>query len=180
MGLLISKFLFFRKESRVLLLGLDAAGKTTTLYKLKLNEYVTSVPTIGFNVETIQYGGMNMVVWDVGGQDRIRILWKHYFENADALIFMIDTTDVDRISQASDELYKIYCDATLRKSLKCILIYLNKVDIEQSLPTKEVLQRLDMNRYRDVKWHAQPCSALQNIGLGEGLEQLVGMLMNKS
>ena len=64
---------------RVLMLGLDAAGKTTILYKLKLGEVVSSVPTIGFNVETLEYKKTKFTVWDVGGQDKIRLLWRHYY-----------------------------------------------------------------------------------------------------
>ncbi|KAI5611219.1 ADP-ribosylation factor 4, partial [Silurus asotus] len=61
--------------------GLDAAGKTTILYKLKLGEIVTTIPTIGFNVETVEYRNICFTVWDVGGQDKIRPLWRHYFQN---------------------------------------------------------------------------------------------------
>ena len=61
-------------------LGLDAAGKTTILYKLKLGEIVTTIPTIGFNVETVEYKNISFTVWDVGGQDKIRPLWRHYFQ----------------------------------------------------------------------------------------------------
>lgn len=64
---------------RLLMLGLDAAGKTTILYKLKLNQDVTTIPTVGFNVETVTYKNVKFNVWDVGGQDKIRPLWRHYF-----------------------------------------------------------------------------------------------------
>ena len=70
MGLMISKMLeglFSKKDMRVLMLGLDAAGKSTILYKLKLGEVVSSVPTIGFNVETLEYKKTKFTVWEVGG-----------------------------------------------------------------------------------------------------------------
>ena len=66
------------KPTKILLLGLDGAGKTTMVYKLKLGEYMATVPTIGFNVETIKYKNLNMTMWDIGGQKSIRDLWKHY------------------------------------------------------------------------------------------------------
>ena len=72
--------LFGKKEMRILMVGLDAAGKTTILYKLKLGEIVTTIPTIGFNVETVEYENISFTVWDVGGQDKIRPLWRHYFQ----------------------------------------------------------------------------------------------------
>jgi len=72
----VFKRLFSKKEMRILMVGLDAAGKTTILYKLKLGEIVTTIPTIGFNVETVEYKNINFTVWDVGGQDKIRPLWR--------------------------------------------------------------------------------------------------------
>ncbi|KAL0348143.1 UNVERIFIED_CONTAM: ADP-ribosylation factor 1 [Sesamum angustifolium] len=73
MGLSFTKLfsrLFAKKEMRILMVGLDAAGKTTILYKLKLGEIVTTIPTIGFNVETVEYKNISFTVWDVGGQDK--------------------------------------------------------------------------------------------------------------
>lgn len=71
--------MFDKKEARILMLGLDGAGKTTILFKLKLGEVVSSIPTIGFNVETLEYKNIKFTVWDVGGQDSIRAMWKHYY-----------------------------------------------------------------------------------------------------
>ena len=61
-----------KKKDVFLMVGLDAAGKTTILYKLKLGEVVTTIPTIGFNVEQVDYKNISFTVWDVGGQDKIR------------------------------------------------------------------------------------------------------------
>jgi ADP-ribosylation factor 1/2 len=70
MGLTFTKLfdrLFGKKEARILMLGLDAAGKTTIVYKLKLGEVLNSIPTIGFNVETVEFKNIKFNVWDVGG-----------------------------------------------------------------------------------------------------------------
>ena len=86
MGLTFTKLfakLGYKKEMRILMVGLDAAGKTTILYKLKLGEIVPTIPTIGFNVETVEYKNISFTVWDVGGQDKIRPLWRHYFQNTE-------------------------------------------------------------------------------------------------
>lgn len=130
MGLTISSLftrLFGKKQMRILmgqyitcyfflncnltniyyLVGLDAAGKTTILYKLKLGEIVTTIPTIGFNVETVEYKNICFTVWDVGGQDKIRPLWRHYFQNTQGLIFVVDSNDRERITEAQDELQKM-------------------------------------------------------------------------
>jgi len=95
-----------RRATKLLVLGLDAAGKTTKLYKLKLGEIVATIPTIGFNVETVEYKNMSITVWDVGGPDKIRPLWRHYYQNTSALIFMIDSNDRVRLNEAGIELEK--------------------------------------------------------------------------
>ena len=92
--------LFGKKEVKILMLGLDAAGKTTILYQLKMGETVKTIPTLGFNVETIKHKNFNFTIWDVGGQDKIRVLWKHYYQNTDGLIFVVDSNDQDRIEIA--------------------------------------------------------------------------------
>ena len=113
MGLLISKVfraLFGNTEVRILILGLDGAGKTTIVYKLvSPNEVITTplVPTIGFNVETVSYKNVKLQVWDLGGQTNIRPYWRCYYPNTNAIIFVVDSADTDRISIARQELLKL-------------------------------------------------------------------------
>jgi len=85
-----------KQQCRILMVGLDAAGKTTILYQLKLGEMTQTKPTLGFNVETVAYKNIEFMVWDMGGQDRIRQLWRHYYKNAQALIFVVDSADEER------------------------------------------------------------------------------------
>merc|ERR1719253_514671 len=103
-----------KTEMRILMVGLDAAGKTTILYKLKLGEIVTTVPTIGFNVERVEYKNITFTVWDVGGQDKIRILWRYYYENTQGLIFVVDSNDPDRIDDAREELANMLTEDEMR------------------------------------------------------------------
>merc|ERR1719197_2217196 len=102
MGSFIAKvkglFDSFNQEKRILMMGLDAAGKTTITYKLQLGEVVHTIPTIGFNVETVTYKNVNMTIWDVGGQTKIRPLWRHYYQNIDGIIFVVDSNDKERMS----------------------------------------------------------------------------------
>jgi len=94
---------FGLQDMRVVMLGLDAAGKTTVLYKLHIGEVLSTVPTIGFNVEKVQYKKVQFTVWDVGGQEKLRPLWRHYFNNTDGLIYVVDSLDKDRIAKAASE-----------------------------------------------------------------------------
>jgi len=119
MGLSFSKVfgkLFGKKDVRILMVGLDAAGKTTILYKLKLGEIVTTIPTIGFNVETVEYKNISFTVWDVGGQDKIRPLWRHYYQNTQGVIFVVDSNDRDRVGEARDELHRMLNEDELREA----------------------------------------------------------------
>jgi ADP-ribosylation factor protein 1 len=88
-------------EKRILMLGLDAAGKTTVLYRLNLGEAIQTVPTIGFNVERVQYKNIEFTMWDVGGQERIRSLWKHYYTGTEGLIFEVDSNDRARVKHSA-------------------------------------------------------------------------------
>jgi small GTP-binding protein len=82
-----------KQNSKILMLGLDSAGKTTILYSLKLGKVTNTIPTIGFNVEELHYEKINFIVWDVGGQHKLRNLWAHYYENTNGLIFVVDSSD---------------------------------------------------------------------------------------
>ena len=125
MGLSISSLLnklFAKRQMRILMVGLDAAGKTTILYKLKLGEIVTTIPTIGFNVETVEYRNISFTVWDVGGQDKIRPLWRHYFQNTQGLIFVVDSNDRDRIGEAREELMRMLNEDELRDAVLLVFV----------------------------------------------------------
>ncbi|TGZ57021.1 ADP-ribosylation factor 2 [Temnothorax longispinosus] len=126
MGLTISSLLtrlFGKKQMRILMVGLDAAGKTTILYKLKLGEIVTTIPTIGFNVETVEYRNICFTVWDVGGQDKIRPLWRHYFQNTQGLIYVVDSNDRERIGEAERELANMLKEDELRDAVVCTFLF---------------------------------------------------------
>lgn len=111
-------------EMRVVTLGLDNSGKTSILFKLKQNEFVATIPTIGFNVETLEYKNIKFTVWDVGGQPKLRPLWKHYYLNTQAVVFVIDSSNRDRIDEAQNELVKLITEKDLKDA--CLLILANK------------------------------------------------------
>jgi small GTP-binding protein len=152
------------------MLGLDAAGKTTVLYKMKLGEQVTTIPTIGFNVETIGYKGFNMNIWDVGGQDRLRPLWRHYIHNTQGLIFVVDSNDVRRLDEACETLHKLLEADELRESV--LLVYANKQDLPCAIKPNELCHRLQLNSITNRPWHVQGTCATTGDGLCEGLDWL--------
>ena len=152
------------------MLGLDAAGKTTILYKLKLSDTVTTIPTVGFNVESVEYKNISMTVWDVGGQDKIRKLWKHYFQGSNALIFVVDSTDRDRIQDAQEEMMKIMNDDEMRNA--CLLVFANKQDLPNAMSAAELSEKLSLQQLRRHEWFIQSCCGTRGDGLYEGLDWL--------
>ncbi|ORX58103.1 ADP-ribosylation factor [Hesseltinella vesiculosa] len=160
MGMSFSKlFASFisKKEMRILMVGLDAAGKTTILYKLKLGEIVTTIPTIGFNVETVEYKNISFTVWDVGGQDKIRPLWRHYFQNTQGVIFVVDSNDRDRISEARDELQRMLGEEELRDAH--LLVFANKQDLPNAMNAAEITDKLGLHSLRNRQWYIQSACA---------------------
>ncbi|KAH8601739.1 ADP-ribosylation factor family-domain-containing protein [Bisporella sp. PMI_857] len=173
MGAQFSKMLakvFGQKEMRLLMLGLDAAGKTTILYKLKLGQDVTTIPTVGFNVETVTYKNVKFNVWDVGGQDKIRPLWRHYFSGTQGLVFVVDSGDKDRIDEARQELHRIINDREMKESL--LLVFANKQDVKDAMTAEEVAEALKLNTLKDRIWNVEPTIAINGQGLIEGMKWL--------
>lgn len=166
----ILKKIFGNKEMRILMLGLDAAGKTTILYRLKLQQSVTTTPTVGFNVETVSYKNVKFNVWDVGGQDKIRPLWRHYYTGTQGLIFVVDCADKERIDEACDELHRIINDREMKDAI--ILVFANKQDLKGALTPEEIPTRLKLNKISDRNWYVQPCVATTGDGIYDGLTWL--------
>lgn len=182
MGMTFSKIfegLFGKKEMRILMVGLDAAGKTTILYKLKLGEVVTTIPTIGFNVETVEYKNISFTVWDVGGQDKIRPLWRHYYQNTQGLIFVVDSNDADRIDAARDELHRMLNEDELRDAV--LLVFANKQDLPNAMSAAEMTDKLGLHGLRPSyrQWYIQACCATTGDGLYEGLDWLSATLVKR-
>ncbi|KAG9549336.1 putative ADP-ribosylation factor, partial [Aureobasidium melanogenum] len=143
----LSKLVWAKKEIRILILGLDNAGKTTLLYRLKIGEVVTTIPTIGFNVESVNYKNLNFNVWDLGGQTSIRPYWRCYYANTAAVIFVIDSTDVDRLSTAADELSVMLNEEELRDA--ALLVFANKQDQPGAKGAGDISEALRLGELKD-------------------------------
>jgi len=180
MGLAFTKLwerMLGKTEMRILMVGLDAAGKTTILYKLKLGEVVTTIPTIGFNVETVDYKNISFTVWDVGGQDKIRPLWRHYYQGTNGLIFVVDSNDRDRAEDAREELTKMLNEDEMKDAV--VLVFANKQDLPNAMPAAEVTEKLGLNAMRGRQWFIQSACATTGDGLYEGLDWLSKTLTAK-
>ncbi|CAO2652356.1 Nn.00g006390.m01.CDS01 [Neocucurbitaria sp. VM-36] len=159
------------KEMRILMLGLDNAGKTTIVKKI-MNEDVNSVsPTLGFIIKTIEYDGYKLNIWDVGGQKTLRTYWKNYFEKTDTLIWVVDATDRDRIDDCRQELAGLLLEERL--SGASLLVFKNKSDVTGAMTEDEVREGLRLDAIKTHKWTIMTCSAMTGLNLQEGLEWVV-------
>jgi ADP-ribosylation factor-like protein 1 len=166
-----TRLLWSKKEIRILILGLDNAGKTTLLYRLKIGEVVTTIPTVGFNVESVTYKTLNFNVWDLGGQTSIRPYWRCYYANTAAVVFVIDSTDVDRLHTAQEELHAMLDEEELRDA--ALLVFANKQDQPGAKGAGEISEALKLAELKDRNWSIMACSAIDGRGVNEGMDWLV-------
>ncbi len=157
--------------ARVLMVGLDGAGKSSILYKLKLGTVVSTTPTVGFNLESISFKSFQLDVWDIGGQEKFRSLWKHYTDESCGLIYVVDSSDPTRLGEAATELHKTL---PLMKNVP-LLILLNKKDLKNTLSSVELMQAFKLLQITDRKWFVQDVSAITGDGLYEGIEWLTSV-----
>jgi ADP-ribosylation factor-like protein 1 len=168
---LFTKLLWTKKEIRILILGLDNAGKTTLLYRLKIGEVVTTIPTIGFNVESVTYKNLAFNVWDLGGQTSIRPYWRCYYANTAAVVFVIDSTDVERLHTAQEELKAMLDEDELRDA--ALLVFANKQDQPGAKGAGDISEALKLGELKDRNWSIMACSAVTGKGVTEGMDWLV-------
>jgi len=179
MGGLMSYFkgLFGSREMRILILGLDGAGKTTLLYRLQVGEVVTTIPTIGFNVEQVTYKNLKFQVWDLGGQTSIRPYWRCYYSNTDAVIYVVDSADRDRIGISKQELVSMLEEEELKNAILVVLA--NKQDIEGAMSVTEVHQALGLEALKNRTFQIFKASAIKGDGLDESMEWLSNAIQNR-
>ncbi|KAM6961122.1 LOW QUALITY PROTEIN: ADP-ribosylation factor-like protein 14 [Aplochiton taeniatus] len=174
MGVLASKR---PQQAQILMLGLDGAGKSTLLYKLKHNESVVTVPTVGFNVELLgtEARGPELTLWDVGGQRRMRPHWRHHYAGTACLVFVVDSWDLRRLDKACKELHEVLrCQSLERVPL---VVLANKQDLPGAVSPEQLTRRLDLRRVCGIRyWFVQLCSALTGVGLEDGFRRVAYML----
>jgi ADP-ribosylation factor-like protein 3 len=156
------------KEPRILILGLDNAGKTSILRKLSDEDPTQTQPTQGFNIKSVDCEGFKLNMWDIGGQKAIRTYWPNYFDEVDCLIYVVDSADKRRMEETATELETLLAEEKLKDAP--VLVFANKCDLATALSPEDVSTSLNLHALRDRKWHIQKCSAKTGEGLNEGLE----------
>eukprot|EP00193_Tetraselmis_chui_P013305 CAMPEP_0177785296 /NCGR_PEP_ID=MMETSP0491_2-20121128/20223_1 /TAXON_ID=63592 /ORGANISM="Tetraselmis chuii, Strain PLY429" /LENGTH=184 /DNA_ID=CAMNT_0019306249 /DNA_START=197 /DNA_END=751 /DNA_ORIENTATION=- len=179
MGLLtiIKKVKKKEKEMRILMVGLDNAGKTTIVKRMNGEDISTISPTLGFNIKTMQYKEYRLNVWDVGGQKTLRSYWRNYYEQTDGMVWVVDCADVRRLQDCRQELHNLLKEEKLAGAT--LLIFANKQDLPDALSAEEIEKELDLKSMGARHWRIVGCSAVTGKGLLEGFDWTVNDIRSR-
>ncbi|KAF8314605.1 GTP-binding protein [Cantharellus anzutake] len=159
------------KEMRILFLGLDNAGKTTILKRLNGDDIGSVSPTLGFEIKTFIHGKYTLNIWDVGGQRTLRPYWRNYFEQTDALVWVVDSSDRLRMQDCKEELHSLLQEDRLAGA--SLIVLANKQDLNGAMTDAEIKKALDLRSIRTHNWKIMPCSAITGQNVAEALEWVV-------
>ncbi|XP_038042510.2 ADP-ribosylation factor-like protein 3 isoform X5 [Anas platyrhynchos] len=148
------------QELRIVLLGLDNAGKTTLLKRLASEEVTTITPTQGFNIKSVHSHGFKLNVWDIGGQRSVRPYWRKYLGSTD-LLELAELTEDESLTGVP------------------LLVFANKQDLVTAAPAAEIAEGLSLHTYRDREWQIQACSALSGEGVQDGMNWISSQIMSR-
>jgi len=163
------------KKARIVILGLDNAGKSTLLHKLCNQEVRAFVPTTKAHAKTFSLGSITFTAWDLGGHEQVRDLWEEYYSGADAIVFMVDSADHDRFDEAKNEMEQILASPDIVDVP--ILVLANKNDVENCSHKEAISKHLgleDADENRDIDVFS--CSLVNNVGYVEGFRWLSARL----
>jgi small GTP-binding protein len=160
-------------SAKVLVLGLDGAGKTS------LSNYLEEgpsnddpEPSTAFNTAEKKHKGIAFTMYDVAGGKKSRELWKHYYEDTDGMVWMVDAADAERFKESSDALAKAMKDAKLPSDVP-VLVLCNKNDKKKAKSVEEIQDELNLEKALDGhEWSVVASNAKQGEGIVEGLDWL--------
>ena len=167
----------FEKDPNLLILGLDNAGKTTLLHNLTQEKVKTTEPTQGVNIKTIIQEGFTINVWDIGGQKDLRQYWSAYYDDCDAILYVVDSSDEERLTECNEQLKQLMKEEKLKKVP--LLVYANKSDLPNVFEADEIVEKMELNDIVDRDWSLYACSALKGNGIMEGLKWLMEKVAEK-
>ncbi|KAM6945473.1 ADP-ribosylation factor-like protein 11 [Aplochiton taeniatus] len=166
-----------KKPHHVVLMGLDSAGKSSLLSRLKTGLVMDTLPTVGFNVCTLELDKTtSLTVWDVGGQKSMRPNWRYYLEDCNGLVFVVDSGDKARMAEAQKALKEILADENMEGVP--LMVLANKKDLPNSMTIREVSTLLKLPSYKDRDWEIQACSARQGLGLMQAFTSVAKLVKN--
>ncbi|KAL3632115.1 Arf GTPase arf1 [Castilleja foliolosa] len=164
------------KEARIVFLGFGNAGKTTIIYRLqRMGKVVPRYATVGFNFESLHYNNINFQVWDVGGQTNIRPHWRSWFSNTNAIIYVIDSSDMNTLAYAKKDFHSMLEEEEMKGVT--VLLFANKQDLPGALDEVEMTEALELDKVKDRRFAIFKTCAVKDEGIFEGLDWLSNALV---
>ena len=165
-----------KQKGKILFLGLDNAGKTSIIQRLTNKSPHTTTPTRGYQVSQLDFQDIDLIVWDIGGQQSLRSHWSDYYKNVDGIVWVIDSTDKRRMFETGLEL------AALLKEEKLagipLLIFANKQDLATKMEVGDIATELELHMIKDRNFQIQECSAIYETGLSDGIHWMIDAIKN--
>ncbi|XP_047338039.1 ADP-ribosylation factor-related protein 1-like [Impatiens glandulifera] len=175
------KYMFSKTEFHVLILGIDKAGKTTLLEKLKAQYSNVEgippdriVPTVGLNIGRVEVSSRKLVFWDLGGQPGLRTIWEKYYEEAHAVMYVVDAASPSRFEDSKSTLEKVLRHEDLQGAP--VLILANKQDTSEAATSEELGRYLDLKKLDERAYAFQAVSAYDGTGIKESIDWLVEVM----
>ena len=156
-------------EYKVLILGIDDAGKTKLLYTIKLQCPVMTISTVGYNFETVEWGKKQLTLYDIGGQPKMRDQWKKFYtSDVRGIIYVYDITNPDRLDEAAKELCTILQEEYLAKLP--IAIFANKIDQNVQMDYDIIVKKVGIEKFNNRDFCAFGVSAQKGTGVETGIK----------
>ena len=164
--------LFFRQEMEITLVGLQNSGKTTLVHVLSAGSYSEdTIPTVGFNMRKVRKGHVSIKIWDIGGQPRFRSMWERYCRGVNAIVFVVDAADIERLETARTELHGLLEKSTLKEIP--VLVLGNKNDLPDALGADQLIERLGLSALKNNEVSCYSISAKNSTNLDVTLQWLL-------
>ncbi|EGC29830.1 sarB, Sar1 GTPase [Dictyostelium purpureum] len=168
---------FFKKDAKIVILGLGNAGKTTLLHLLVHGAVKAHNPTQRPHNDSFTYGNINFTAYDLGGQSALRNIWKNYTQDPKTIIlFMVDSTDPQSIIESKSEIHDLLEDENLKNS--AILVLGSKIDAKEAIGRESLIDQLDIRRFGlglnrpDRPLDCLMFSSLKRVGIKEMVDWL--------
>ncbi|KAJ3387364.1 ADP-ribosylation factor-like protein 6 [Lobulomyces angularis] len=178
---LLQQLGLLKKKVNVLMVGLDNSGKTTLINNFSAEKIspIDVVPTVGFTISQFNKKNVHITCFDMSGQGKYRDLWEHYYNDTDAIIFVVDLSDKLRCCVARDELEIMLANNALKEKRVPILFFGNKSDLPDIMEPAECSQILGLENIKNHNWYICSCNALTGEGLESGMGWLIHTLENE-
>ncbi|KAF9959081.1 ADP-ribosylation factor-like protein 8B [Mortierella alpina] len=163
--------LFFKTEMELTLVGLQNSGKTTLVNVIASGQFTEDmIPTVGFNMRKVTKGNVTMKLWDIGGQPRFRSMWERYCRGVNAIVFVLDAADHDKLDAARTELRNLL-DKPQLASIP-VLVLGNKNDLPGALTVDQIIEVMNLKQIASREVSCYSISAKNQVNIDITLQWL--------